>query len=60
MAAASVRQQIERLLDENPGRTMPVIVQAEETDRAAMATASAAARPWPSAGWRTAPPPPAS
>jgi hypothetical protein len=43
MAASSVPQQIERLLDENPGRMVPVIVQAEENDRVAKATASAAA-----------------
>ena len=43
MAAPPIRQQIERLLDENPGRTVPVIVQAKEDDRATRATASAAA-----------------
>ncbi len=43
MAVASVRQQIERLLDEEPGRTVAVIVQADENDRAAKAAASAAA-----------------
>src|SRR4051812_4229208 len=43
MAAASARQQIERLLDEEPGRTVPVIMQASEDDRAVRAAASAAA-----------------
>ena len=44
MAAASVRPQIERLLDEEPGRTMAVIVQAGDDDRAVTGAASAVAR----------------
>jgi subtilisin family serine protease len=43
MATTSVQQQIERLLDETTSRTVSVIVQARENDRATKATASAAA-----------------
>jgi subtilisin family serine protease len=43
MATTAVQQQIERLLDETSSRTVSVIVQAAEEDRATKATASAAA-----------------
>jgi len=43
MATKPVQQQVERILDEEPGRTVAVIVKAREDDRATKAHATAAA-----------------
>ena len=43
MAATPVQDQVERILDEEPGRTVAVIVQAKEDDRATKSHATAAA-----------------
>jgi subtilisin family serine protease len=43
MATKPVQDQIERILDEEPGRTVAVIIQAKEDDRATKSHATAAA-----------------